>query len=46
VLKAIKDEFAFMYYDNPKHFESTCGFDEEKELKLEDMLRFKDVHKG
>lgn len=38
-------DMLFGTYENPKEFESTCGFDEDKELKLRDMLLFKDVHK-
>ena len=38
-------DMLFGTYENPKRFESTCGFDEEKELRLADMLKFKDVHK-
>lgn len=38
-------DMLFGKYKNPKEFESTCGFDEDKELKLRDMLLFKDVHK-
>jgi hypothetical protein len=35
----------FGTYENPKEFKGTCGFDIEKELRLKDMLQFKDVHK-
>ncbi|GAB3799402.1 sterol desaturase family protein [Spirosoma humi] len=38
-------DMLFGTYRNPKEFRSTCGFDEEKELRLGDMLRFKDVHR-
>lgn len=38
-------DMLFGTYENPKKFESTCGFEEEKELKLKEMLAFKDVHK-
>lgn len=38
-------DMLFGTYQNPKEFQSTCGFDEEKELRLGDMLRFKDVHR-
>ncbi|AUD01231.1 sterol desaturase family protein [Spirosoma pollinicola] len=38
-------DMLFGTYQNPKEFRSTCGFDEEKELRLGDMLRFKDVHR-
>src|SRR5882757_10059158 len=39
-------DMLFGTYENPKEFKSTCGFDMEKELKLADMLKFKDVHKA
>jgi hypothetical protein len=35
----------FGTYENPKEFKSTCGFDIEKEQRLMDMFKFKDVHK-
>jgi hypothetical protein len=35
----------FGSYENPKEFNSTSGFDTKKELRLKDMLQFKDVHK-
>lgn len=38
-------DMLFGTYDNPAKFESHCGFDNEKELRLKDMLLFKDVHK-
>lgn len=38
-------DMLFGTYDNPREFKSTCGFDNEKEQKLLDMLKFKDVHK-
>lgn len=38
-------DMLFGTYQNPKTFTSTCGFDQEKELRLTDMLRFRDVHK-
>ena len=38
-------DMLFGTYQNPKEFKSTCGFDTEKELRLKDMLQFKDVHK-
>lgn len=37
-------DMLFGTYQNPKEFKATCGFDTEKELKLFDMLSFKDVH--
>lgn len=38
-------DMLFGTYRNPKEFRSTCGFDQEKELRLGDMLRFRDVHR-
>lgn len=38
-------DMIFGTYQNPKEFDATCGFDNEKEQKLLDMLKFKDVHK-
>lgn len=38
-------DMLFGTYQNPNEFTATCGFDEEKELRLRDMLRFRDVHK-
>lgn len=38
-------DMLFGTYANPKEFKGTCGFDTEKELRLKDMLKFKDVHK-
>lgn len=38
-------DMLFGIYSNLKYFESTCGFDPEKEEKLLDMLQFKNVHK-
>lgn len=38
-------DMLFGTYENPKEFNSTCDFDTEKELRLKDMLQFKDVHK-
>lgn len=38
-------DMLFGTYSNPKKFESTCGFHPDKEEKLLDMLKFKDVHK-
>ncbi|AZI24306.1 sterol desaturase family protein [Pedobacter sp. G11] len=38
-------DMLFGTYENPKEFKSTCGFDNEKEQRLFDMIRFKDVHK-
>jgi len=38
-------DMLFGTYSNPKEFTTSCGFDLDKELKLFDMIRFKDVHK-
>jgi sterol desaturase/sphingolipid hydroxylase (fatty acid hydroxylase superfamily) len=38
-------DILFGTYENPKDFKSKCGFDYEKEQRLFDMLKFKDVHK-
>ncbi len=37
-------DMLFGTYENPKAFNATCGFDNDKELLLFDMLKFKDVH--
>lgn len=37
-------DMLFGTYRNPKEFRATCGFDPEKEQRLLDMLRFRDVH--
>lgn len=39
-------DMLFGTYRNPKTWESTCGFDPEKEEKLGEMLAFRDVHKN
>lgn len=38
-------DMLFGTYQNPKHWEETCGFETEREENLKDMLLFKDVHK-
>jgi sterol desaturase/sphingolipid hydroxylase (fatty acid hydroxylase superfamily) len=38
-------DMLFGTYENPKEFKTSCGFDNEKEQRLLDMLKFKDVHK-
>lgn len=38
-------DMLFGTYQNPKEFKSSCGFDNEKEQRLSDMLRFRDVHR-
>jgi hypothetical protein len=35
----------FGTYENPKDWVHACGFDEEKEQRLMDMLLLKDVHR-
>lgn len=37
-------DMLFGTYENPKEFKSTCGFDNEKEQRLLDMIKFKNVH--
>lgn len=38
-------DLLFGTYDNPANFESSCGFDEDKEERLIDMLCYTDVYK-
>jgi sterol desaturase/sphingolipid hydroxylase (fatty acid hydroxylase superfamily) len=38
-------DMIFGTYENPKMWADRCGFDEPKELRLNDMLLFKDVHR-
>lgn len=38
-------DMLFGTYENPKEWTHTCGFDDEKEQRLMDMLRYRDVHK-
>lgn len=38
-------DLIFGTYQNPKTWSDRCGFDEVRELRMRDMLRFKDVHK-
>lgn len=38
-------DMMFGTYENPKEFKATCGFDNEKEQRFLDMLKFKDVNK-
>jgi sterol desaturase/sphingolipid hydroxylase (fatty acid hydroxylase superfamily) len=38
-------DMLFGTYENPAEFQSSCGFDDEKEQKLFSMLRLIDVHK-
>ena len=37
-------DMLFGTYENPKQWTSTCGFDDDKEQRLVDMLLYKDVH--
>lgn len=38
-------DMLFGTYENPKEFKATCGFDENNELRLREMLLYRDVHK-
>ena len=38
-------DMLFGTYENPKEWTETCGFDDEKEQQLINMLMYKDVHK-
>ncbi|MFM2398337.1 MAG: hypothetical protein RL341_494 [Pseudomonadota bacterium] len=38
-------DMLFGTYENPREFTKTCGFDDEKEQRLADMLLYRDVHK-
>ncbi len=38
-------DMLFGTYENPKEFKTSCGFDNDKEQRLLDMLKFRDVHK-
>jgi sterol desaturase/sphingolipid hydroxylase (fatty acid hydroxylase superfamily) len=37
-------DMLFGTYENPENFEYTCGFDDPREQRLVDMLRYRDVH--
>lgn len=37
-------DMLFGTYENPKEWVHTCGFDDEKEQQLTNMLKYKDVH--
>ena len=37
-------DMLFGTYENPKEFTATCGFDDAREQRLAEMLRFRDVH--
>ena len=39
-------DMLFGTYENPKTFDSTCGFDDPKEQRLLHMLAYNDVHKS
>ena len=36
----------FGTYENPREWIYTCGFDDDKEQRLTDMLVYRDVHKS
>ena len=38
-------DMLFGTYENPAVWNDRCGFDTERELRLADMLRYRDVHK-
>lgn len=38
-------DMLFGTYSNQKEFTTSCGFDTDKELRLGEMLKFRDVHK-
>ena len=38
-------DWMFGTYENPEHFEATCGFDAAREERLLDMLCYRDVHR-
>ncbi|UHQ24338.1 sterol desaturase family protein [Lysobacter sp. 5GHs7-4] len=38
-------DMLFGTYENPKEFTDRCGFDDDKEQRLLDMLRYRDVHR-
>jgi hypothetical protein len=37
-------DMLFGTFDNPRRFEATCGFDDWREDRFEDMLAFRNVH--
>jgi len=37
-------DMLFGTYENPHEFTATCGFDDAREQRLLDMLRYRDVH--
>jgi len=38
-------DMLFGTYENPKDWSATCGFDDEKEQRLGEMLAYRDVHR-
>ncbi len=38
-------DMLFGTFENPKDFTATCGFDQARELRLRDMLLYRDVHR-
>jgi sterol desaturase/sphingolipid hydroxylase (fatty acid hydroxylase superfamily) len=38
-------DMLFGTYENPEEFTATCGFDDAREQRLGDMLRYRDVHR-
>jgi sterol desaturase/sphingolipid hydroxylase (fatty acid hydroxylase superfamily) len=39
-------DMLFGTYENPRTFTATCGFDDPREQRLGEMLRWRDVHRG
>ena len=39
-------DMLFGTYENPKTWNGRCGYEDEREQRLVDMLRFRDVHKA
>ncbi|MFP3181068.1 MAG: sterol desaturase family protein [Paraburkholderia sp.] len=39
-------DMLFGTYENPREWRYTCGFDEEKERRLIEMLAYRDVHQS
>jgi sterol desaturase/sphingolipid hydroxylase (fatty acid hydroxylase superfamily) len=39
-------DMLFGSYENPRTFDATCGFDDAREQRLGEMLRWRDVHRG
>ena len=37
-------DMIFRTYENPQAWEGRCGFDDQRELMIKDMLKFNDVH--